>query len=287
MQELKSEIVLIIPKNTSTPEIANILEAAEVVDSSAVFNAFAYLHLQRKKYIQPGEYKFERNDTLSKIFGKILYGERYVRHITFPEGYTNFQIVNSLREAYGLEGDVVLPLPEGSLMPDTYNYYYGEARVFIISAMTKEMQEFLESAWQNRAENLSVTNKQDALILASIIEKETRISEERKIVSSVFHNRLRIGMPLQADPTVIYGLKNGDTDYDYKLTKDDMKHNSNYNTYVNRGLPPSPICNPSRESIIAALHPDNTNYLYFVANGDGGHSFSTNYDAHRRNIRRD
>ncbi len=286
MQELKSEIILVIPKNTSTPEIADILENAEVVNSSTVFNVFAYLHLQRKKYIQPGEYKFERKATLSRVFQKILSGDRHVRHITFPEGYTNFQIVNTLREAYGLEGDVVLPLPEGSLMPDTYYYYYGEARVYIISAMTRTMSKFLSEEWEKRADNISVANKGDALILASIIEKETRIPAERKIVSSVFHNRLRIGMPLQADPTVIYGLKNGETDYDYKLTKEDMKHNSNYNTYVNRGLPPTPICNPSRESIIAALHPDNTNYLYFVANGDGGHNFSTNYDEHRRNIKR-
>ncbi len=283
--KLETEIIIIIPKNISTSDVADLFSAAEIVNNSIVFKAFAYLHLKRSKYIQPGEYLFEEGLNLSGVFRKILKGERYVRKLTFPEGFTNYQIFKVIRDGYGLEGDIVLPIPEGSLMPDTYNYYYGETRVYIISAMTKAMNEFLNAAWERRSSDTVVKNKQEALVLASIIEKETRLSAERSIVSSVFNNRLRIGMPLQADPTVIYALKNGETDYEYKLTSEDMKFASPYNTYVTQGLPPSPICNPSRESITAALNPEKTDYLYFVADGSGGHAFSKTYDEHKRKIR--
>jgi len=285
-ESTKGEVILIIPKQSSSTEVGELLENAEVVDSSIIFQGFAYLHLKQKRYIQPGEYKFEDGLNLSQIFTKILTGDRYMRHITFPEGYTNFQVVNSLRNAYGLEGDVVLPIKEGSLMPDTYYYYYGEARVYIISAMSKTMERFINEAWEKRSADTAVKNKEEAIILASIIEKETGLSEERGKVSSVFNNRLKIGMPLQADPTVIYALKNGDTDYEYKLTKEDMHFNSPYNTYVYKGLPPTAICNPSRASISAALHPEQTNYLYFVADGKGGHIFSSNYQDHINNIKK-
>ena len=285
MKQLETEVILIVPKNTSTNEIADLFSDAEIVSDPLIFKIFSYLHLKRGKYIQPGEYLFEKDTNLARIFNQILRGERYVRHVTFPEGFTNFQMVNLLRQSYGLEGDVVLPLPEGSLMPDTYNYYYGEARVYIISAMTKGMADFLNEQWDKRSADLTVKDKNEAVILASIIEKETGISAERTVVSSVFHNRLKIGMPLQADPTVIYALKDGQTDYEYKLTHEDMKFNSPFNTYVTKGLPPTPICNPSRESIIAALNPAKTDYLYFVADGTGGHAFSKTYGEHKKKIK--
>jgi len=278
------EQLLEIPKNAKISEIAQMLEDKNVVNNKLVFKIFAYLHHKNKSYIQNGEYLFESGMTLSEVFSKILSGDRYKRYITIPEGYTNFQIINFLNETKELNGEIILPFTEGSLLPETYLFYKGETRLSIMNRMANKMKTFLTEAWQNKADNLEVKTVDEALVLASIIEKETSINNEREIVSSVYQNRLRKGMPLQADPTVIYGIKEGKTDFSHVLSRTDLKHDTPYNTYIFSGLPPTPICNPGRKSITAALHPARTELFFFVADGKGGHNFANDYKNHLNNV---
>lgn len=172
--------------------------------------------------------------------------------------------------------------PEGLFNPQTYFFAKGETDLKILKQLYREQMQHLDAAWQNRASDLPYKDKYQALIMASIIEKETSVDSERKQVASVFVNRLRQGMRLQTDPTVIYGL--GDA-YDGNITRDDLTTPTAYNTYTIDGLPPTPIAMPSQASIEAALHPDQTQYLYFVATGRGGHKFTTNLNDHNRAVK--
>ena len=205
--------------------------------------------------------------------------------VAVPEGLTSWQISESLKLADFLTGEVgEVPL-EGALAPDTYSVMRGLERATLIDRMKSAQDKILEAEWAQKSDDVPVETPEQALILASIIEKETSLPSERGLVASVFVNRLRVGMPLQTDPSVIYGVTEGKTPLKRGLRKSELERDTPFNTYLYKGLPPSPIANPGRMAIRAALNPDTSEYYYFVADGTGGHAFAANYDEHRRNVR--
>ena len=204
--------------------------------------------------------------------------------VTLAEGVTSWQVVDALRRADFLEGLIDKVPAEGALAPDSYEVERGSLRADLIAEMEKRQAATLAELWAARAEGLPYDSPEEALIMASIVEKETGIPEERKQVASVFVNRLEQGMRLQTDPTVIYGITKGEGVLGRGLRQSELRRRTDWNTYVIDGLPPTPIANPGRLSIEAALNPDKTDFLFFVADGSGGHVFATNLADHNRNV---
>lgn len=206
--------------------------------------------------------------------------------ITVAEGATSWQVWNALREAEFLSGDLPGQPAEGMLATESYEVRRGHERGVLLADMQARQQVILTAAWENRAEGLPINSPEEALILASIVEKETGVADERRQVASVFVNRLRQGMRLQTDPTVIYGITRGEGVLGRGLRRSELDRETPWNTYRIDGLPPTPIANPGRASIEAALNPDDTPYIFFVADGTGGHAFSVTLAEHNRNVAR-
>ena len=214
---------------------------------------------------------------------KLVKGEIYYRKLTFAEGLSNDSILKIINSAEGLVGELPTEeIAEGTLLPETYLYTAGESKKSLISRMQKAMIEFFDEQWDKRADNLPFKTKREELSLASIVEKETGIQNERRKVASVFVNRLKRKMRLQSDPTVIYAFTGGNIDLERPIRKSDLTRVSEYNTYIIKGIPDKPIANPGKDAIIATLNPEKTNYLYFVATGNGGHNFSKNLKEHNK-----
>ena len=209
-----------------------------------------------------------------------------VFRVTVAEGVTSWQIVDALKKADFLSGALETVPPEGTLAPGGYEAVRGTERSALIAEMTARQKAILAEAWASRAEGLPYDTPEEALIMASIIEKETGVPEERGRVASVFVNRLRQGMRLQSDPTVIYGITKGEGVLGRGLRQSELRRETPWNTYVIDWLPPTPIANPGAASIRAALNPDQTDYLFFVADGTGGHAFAETLDEHNRNVAR-
>ncbi len=206
--------------------------------------------------------------------------------VTVAEGVTSWQVVEALKRADFLEGAVAARPPEGSLAPDSYEVPRGTDRGALVAQMQERQARILAELWAARAEGLPYATPEEALVMASIVEKETGVPEERGQVASVFVNRLRRGMKLQTDPTVIYGVTNGEGVLGRGLRQSELRRETPYNTYVIDGLPPTPIANPGRASIRAALNPESTPYLFFVADGTGGHAFAETLAQHNENVTR-
>lgn len=206
--------------------------------------------------------------------------------VTLAEGVTSWQVVEELKRADFLTGDVPEVPAEGALAPDSYEVDNGSDRAALIARMEAAQGQILAQLWAERAEGLPYANPEEALIMASIVEKETGIADERPQVASVFVNRLNRGMRLQTDPTVIYGITLGKGVLGRGLRQSELRRETPYNTYVIDGLPPTPIANPGRLSIQAALNPADTNYVFFVADGSGGHAFAETLEEHNRNVAR-
>jgi len=206
--------------------------------------------------------------------------------VAVAEGVTSWQVVNALGQLDVLSSDVTDTPAEGFLAPGDYDVSAGDAVSAVVERMRERQEENLRTAWQNRADGLPLASADEALVLASIIEKETSVPDERRQVASVFVNRLNRGMRLQTDPTVIYGITRGEGVLGRGLRQSELRAVTPWNTYVIEGLPPTPIANPGRASIEAALNPDTTDYIFFVADGTGGHAFATNLDDHNRNVAR-
>ncbi|MBT2131142.1 endolytic transglycosylase MltG [Aliiroseovarius lamellibrachiae] len=204
--------------------------------------------------------------------------------IAIAEGVTSWQIVESLKLADFMSGDVAEVPSEGSLAPDSYEVRPGAKRADLIAAMQASQDAILSAAWEARAEGLPYDSPEQALIMASIVEKETGVAAERRQVASVFVNRLNKSMRLQTDPTVIYGITKGQGALGRGLRQSELRRETPFNTYVIDGLPPSPIANPGRQAIEAALNPDQTDFLFFVADGTGGHAFATTLQEHNANV---
>ena len=271
------------------------LEEDGVIDSGDLFMLYVVSKGWQNR-LRAGEYEFKKDLTISEVARKIAYGDVVLHKVTIPEGLTIKEIAALLGKKGVLDPDGFLTatrdpaflklLPgrtitglEGYLFPDTYTYTKGVTpEEFVRMMLTRFNKVFDSLTGLRRRVNLT---DNEVVILASIIEKETGAPSERPIISAVFHNRLRLGMKLDSDPTVIYGL--GDS-FDGNLTKADLNTMTQYNTYLINGLPPGPICNPGKESITAALSPAAVDYLYFVSKGDGTHHFSDNYADHQKAV---
>ncbi len=204
--------------------------------------------------------------------------------VTLAEGVTSWQVVDSLRRAEFLTGEIAEVPPEGSLAPDSYQVDRGADRAVLLAEMGARQERILADLWAAREDGLPYASPEEALIMASIVEKETGVAEERRVVASVFVNRLEEGMRLQTDPTVIYGITRGEGVLGRGLRQSELRRETPWNTYVIAGLPPTPIANPGRLSIEAALNPDTTDYLFFVADGTGGHAFAETLTEHNENV---
>ncbi|MDD3447306.1 MAG: endolytic transglycosylase MltG, partial [Zavarzinia sp.] len=213
-------------------------------------------------------------------------GKVVVHRLTVPEGLTVAEIMKLVADTAALSGSLPPIPPEGTLLPETYNFTRGENRSAMVDRMRRAMVEALDSAWAARVDGLPFETKEQALVLASIIEKETARDSERRRIAGVFVNRLRKGMRLQSDPTVIYGITKGQGPLGRSLTRTDLREATDYNTYVVYGLPPGPISSPGLDSLRAAVNPSTHKELYFVADGKGGHAFAETLDDHNANVQR-
>ena len=281
----KKPSLILINKGLTLSEIANLLNKEEVLEYPELFS-YILRFKKLDKTIRAGEYLFPEGITTQTVFKILSQGKTYMRSITIIEGQTIDKIIDKIDMTSGLKGNIINFPKEGEIFPNTYYFSWGETKQKILDLMKSSMKEAINNAWENRSPEVYISNIRDAVILASIIEKETSLTDEKPIVSSVFHNRLKIGMRLQSDPTVIYGINKKKIDKINNLKAKDIKVFTKYNTYMINGLPPGPISNPGLDSIYAALNPKKTNYLYFVANGKGGHYFSSSYSEHLKNIKR-
>ncbi len=223
---------------------------------------------------------------MRQVLETLTDGKSIQYKVAVPEGLTSQQIVERLKADTNLSGDITILPAEGTLLPDTYLVSKGMGRQELIDRMQAQMKELLVSSWAKRQADLPLRTPEEALSFASIVEKETGKPEERDRVSAVFHNRLKKGMRLQSDPTIVYGIVGGQGPLGRAITKPDIESKTAYNTYQINGLPPGPICNPGRATIEAALNPATTNDIYFVADGSGGHAFSETLKEHNSAVQK-
>ena len=278
------ETTVTVPTGSGLAAIATRLAEAGVVDDPWLFRLYVRLR-GMERALTAGEYAFPAGVSAAEV-ARMLRDHHVVQYrFTLVEGWTVAQTVAALRAEPDLTGELPEPPPEGSLLPDTYFFQRGESRAELVARMRAAMEVELAAAWAERAPGLPLESPEEALILASIIEKETGVAAERDLVAGVFVNRLERGMRLQTDPTVIYALTGGEGPLDRALRRRDLEVEDPYNTYVHAGLPPGPIANPGRASIRAAVNPAATDYLYFVADGTGGHAFAETLAEHNANVR--
>lgn len=274
----------VVEKGAGVNQIARELEEAGVISDGRLFRLYVrYRRLDSG--LHAGEYQFGPAISMADVLAQLVAGKTVQHLITVPEGLTSYEAAAIVAAAEGLVGGVEPP-PEGSILPETYSYSYGETRAAVIRRMQDAMRQTLAELWQSRAPDLPVKTPEEAVTLASIVERETGVPDERPRVAAVFANRLRKGMRLQADPTVIYGITRGKTSLGRVPEPKDLEIDDPYNTYRVAGLPPGPICNPGRAALAAVLNPIKTTELYFVANGTGGHAFASTLEEHNRNINR-
>ena len=278
---LAEAATVVIPRGSGTEAIARHLAAAGVVADRWVLPLAAKLTGARP---MAGEYLFPAHVSPQEALAQMVAGRTIVHKLTVAEGLTVRRVLDLVREADYLAGAVTVKPAEGSLLPETWHLSRDDLRDDVVARMERAMRQTLAAAWATRAPGLPLATPQQALILASIVERETAIPAERPHVAAVFENRLRKGMRLQSDPTVIYGLSNGLGALDRPLDRQDLAAAHPWNTYVIDGLPPTPIANPGRASIEAVLHPEASDDLYFVADGSGGHVFARTLDQHNANV---
>ncbi|MGB0921282.1 MAG: endolytic transglycosylase MltG [Alphaproteobacteria bacterium] len=275
---------LVVRRGLSVAQISARLHQAGAVDWPILFQLHVRLSGNASK-LKAGEYELHGGDSIASLVERMVHGDVYLRKITVPEGLKSSEIVALLNVEQMLVGEITEIPADGSLLPETYAYHRGDKRINMLKRMQRAQSALLAALWEARADNLPLKSAQEALVLASIIEKETGLSHERDIVAGVFVNRLRKGMKLQTDPTVIYGVEQAFGEpMSRPLSRKDLATPTPYNTYVIDGLPPSPICNPGAASLRAALAPAQTDYLYFVADGSGGHAFAQTLAEHNRNV---
>ena len=281
---LAQPVLVVVPKGANSRHVGQSLYEAGVISQPMLFRLAARF-TGLDKHLKAGEYLFEPKVSMAQVLDKINGGDIYYRKLTLPEGLTSAQMVEILNHNDILSGEVLDVPAEGSLLPETYSYKLGDTKQDVLNDAQNQLKQVLDYEWKHRNPDVPVNSPEELLILASIIEKETGVPQEREIVSSVFANRLKIGMRLQTDPTVIYALTQGKSDLGRSLTRKDLKIDSPYNTYQNLGLPPTPICNPGKDSIHAAAHPADTDFIFFVADGNGGHNFARTLKEHNQNIK--
>jgi UPF0755 protein len=282
---LAEDATVVLPRGSSVGRISRILEDNGVLANPNLFRIVVRASGQSKS-LQAGEYLFPAHTSMRAVTEQLIQGDTVARRLTLAEGLTNHEILRVVSEAEALVGPVPKIGREGTLLPETYHYAYGDTREAVIGRMQQAMRELVDDLWPHRAPDLPFDTAEQAVVLASIVEKETAIAEERARVAGVFVNRLRRGMRLQSDPTVVFAVTNGAGPLGRRLTREDLSTDSPFNTYRIKGLPPAPIANPGRASLEAVLRPAATDDLYFVADGNGGHAFAKTLKEHQENVRR-
>jgi UPF0755 protein len=284
---LTHSAVTVIPRGEGVQEIAARLEREGIVSDRRLFVAqyLAQGFVGGKQInLQAGEFEFRKQASLADVLETLAQGKAILYRLTIPEGLTSQQVVERLRADENLTGDITEIPPEGSLLPDTYRYSRGMARSDIIARMQADQRRFIATVWDKRQPGLPFQTIEHALVLASIVEKETGRADERERVAAVFVNRMRRKMRLQSDPTIIYGIVGGQGTLGRPITRSDIDTRTPYNTYQIDGLPPTPIANPGRAAIQATLNPARTQDLYFVADGTGGHTFTSTLKDHNEAV---
>jgi UPF0755 protein len=285
---LDSARTVIVREGSSLARIAEQLQAAGIIDSDLIFNAGVRFGYRSAGSLKPGEYAFEPRVSMYEVMDTLRSGRGVVHKVSLPEGLTSKQIFDKLAADEVLVGPLPEEMPvEGSLMPDTYPFQRGTTREEIVKQMMRAQQRVIGEVWSRRDRDLPIKDQYEFVTLASIVEKETGKADERPRVAAVFMNRLKKGMRLQSDPTILYGLFGGEgRPPDRAIEKADIDKPTPYNTYLIDGLPPGPIANPGRAALEAVANPARTNDLYFVADGTGGHAFAETLEDHQENVKR-
>lgn len=279
----EKDVAVVVSNGASLSRAATELEKAGAIASADRFLMFARV-LGTDTPIRAGEYRVPARASHSDVLALLQSGKVIQRQVTVPEGMPSVLVHEVLMRAPHLTGTVAIP-EEGSVLPDSYSYQRGDTRQQVLDRMQKAMREYLAAAWKQRKPGAVVRTPQEALTLAAIVEKETAKAEERRTVAAVYSNRLRQGMPLQADPTVIYPVTKG-RPLGRRILRSELAEKNGYNTYASAGLPVGPIANPGRASIDAVLDPASTRALYFVADGTGGHVFAETLEQHNANVQK-
>jgi len=280
---LKAEAAVVVPPGSPLGVAARKLAQAGVIASRARFLK-QIRYLTDSTPIQAGEYRFPAHVSPAAAYAMLVNGEVVRYALTIPEGWPAVKVHARLLAATELTGEIAVP-DEGSVLPDTYSYTRGETRAAVLARMQAAMRKTLAALWSQRAPGLPLASPQDAVVLASIVEKETGKPSEYALVAGVYVNRLKRGMLLQADPTVIYPITRG-LPLGRRIRLSELRAVNGYNTYARPGLPVGPIANPGRAALAATLKPAQTQALYFVADGSGGHVFAVTLEEHNRNVAR-
>ncbi|WP_292034195.1 MULTISPECIES: endolytic transglycosylase MltG [unclassified Brevundimonas] len=275
--------VVTLPSGAGVPAIAASLKSAGVIRSTDLFRAAVSLSGADRK-IRAGEYEVPSGASLATVVGLLVDGKAVRHYVTLPEGWSSAQAVDILMKQPVLTGEVEVPA-EGSLWPDTYEVARGETRASVVARMQRAAKSKLDALWATRSANTIVTTPEEAMVLASIVEKETGLASERPEVAAVFTNRLRLGMRLESDPTIVYGVTKG-RPLGRGIRASELRAQTPWNTYLIDGLPPTPIANPGEEALKAVLNPPRSEYVFFVADGTGGHVFARTYPEHLLNVAR-
>jgi UPF0755 protein len=283
-----------VERNARTREIAAKLEQAGIIDSRNMFMAHYFSQSalnrlgasKRPLTLKAGNYEFEAGASVDDVMAVLEGGRSVARFITFPEGMTSAAIVARLSSDERLTGTIAEVPPEGSLMPATYDIRPGMERASVIERMTREKNKLIEDLWPTRDPSIPIATPEEALILASIVQREMGPNDDPERIAAVFHNRLRKGMRLESDPTILYGLYGSEVKWGTPIYRSQIRKQTPHNTYTIKGLPPTPIANAGRAAIKAVLNPAKTEDLYFVADGRGGHFFAKTLAEHNRNVQR-
>jgi UPF0755 protein len=276
--------VLMIPRGEGTISVAQLLEREGVIDNAWIFLGGVALTNARGQ-LKAGEYLFPEHASMRQVRDLLVEGRAILHQVTIPEGFTSEQVVARLEADGVLLGEISAIPAEGTLLPETYRFDRGTTRQQLINRMQQAQLRALQDIWDRRVDGLPIETPEELVILASIVEKETGRADERPRVAGVFINRLRRGMRLQSDPTILYGLYGGRAFFEPRtITRSELDAPNEYSTYQIDGLPPGPIANPGRAAMEAVANPSRTDDLYFVADGTGGHAFAETLDQHNRNV---
>jgi len=280
---LEAETIVLLPRGAGLNDTSRLLMLHGAIDSEFLFRLGARYRRDERE-IRYGEYRIPPGASMEEILDMLVRGESIQHKVTVAEGLTTFQILDILRQSEVLTGEITDIPAEGSLAPDTYFVERNQSRAEVLKRMSEAQAKQVAEAWEQRSPDSPLRSPEELLVLASIVEKETGVPEERPRVASVFLNRLKRGMRLQSDPTVVYGITEGKEQLGRGLRQSELERATPYNTYVIDRLPPTPIAAPGRDAILAVVNPEPTDYLYFVADGTGGHVFAATLDEHNRNV---